>query len=340
MSEQSPETAEAPEPQRRGGPIAWSVRNPIAANLLMVILLAAGLWTALTIQKEVFPQFQLCIVEVSVTYPGASPEEVEQGILLPVEEAVQGVQGIGEMTSTAEEGTGRVTLELVSGADRMKAFQDIDQAVSRIRTFPDDIEEPEVRLQSRQREVMEIGLYGGQDIWSLRKLAERARDQLLANPDITQVELGNVPEYVTHVEIPRARLREYGLTLDDLRGRWTLVHLVSARCDEACRERIYYTRQIRAALGQDIPRVRRLVLAADGRGTRGLAGILHQHPQLTVVAAGSDASLVRQFPGPIAPATVFLVDPLGNLMMRFGPDVEADGILEDLEKLLKLSRIG
>jgi multidrug efflux pump subunit AcrB len=188
-------------------------RNAIAANLLMVLLLAGGLWTAATMQKEVSPQFELDIVEVSVVYPGAAPAEVETGILLPVEEAIRGVQGIREISSTAMEGVGQVSIELVAGTDRMRAFQDIDQAVTRIRTFPDDIEEPEVRLQARQREVMELGLYGAVDVWTLRKLAERLRDRLLSHDAITQVEIGRVPEYVTHVEISRHRLREYGLTL-------------------------------------------------------------------------------------------------------------------------------
>jgi len=210
MSEPTPELAS------KRGPIAWMARNPMAANLLMVLLLGGGLWTAVNIQKEVFPQFQLDVVEVSVGYPGAAPSEVEQGILRPIEEAVRGVEGIREITSEAREGRGEVSIELVSGANRMKAFQDVDQAVSRIRTFPDDIEEPEVRLQARQREVMSIGVFGPVEFWTLRKLGEQLRDQLLADPDITQVEIGNVPDYVTHVEIPRNRLREYGLTLPDI----------------------------------------------------------------------------------------------------------------------------
>ncbi len=195
------------------GPIAWMAQNSVASNLLMIILLGSGLWTAFKIQKEVFPQFQLDIVEVSVAYPGAAPEEVEQGILLPVEETIRGVKGIKEIVSTAREGSGNVSIELVAGTDRMRAFQDIDQAVTRIRTFPEDIEEPEVRLRVWQRDVMEIGLYGHVDIWTLRKLAERLRDQLLNHPEITQVDIGNVPEYVTHVEIPHHLLREYDLTL-------------------------------------------------------------------------------------------------------------------------------
>ena len=205
--------------ERARGPMAWMARNPIAANLLMAVLLIGGVWSAFDVQKEVFPQFQLDVVNVSVGYPGAAPEEVEQGILRPVEEAVRGVDGIRELTSQAREERGSLTIELVAGADRMKAFQDIDQAVSRIRTFPDDVEQPEVRLESRQVEVMRIGLSGPVDVWTLRQLAERVRDQLLADPAITQIELSRVPDYVTHVEIPRERLREYGVTLHDVARR-------------------------------------------------------------------------------------------------------------------------
>lgn len=195
------------------GAIAFMARNPIITNLLMIVLIGGGLWTMVNIQKEVFPQFQLDFVEVSVTYPGASPSEVEQGIVLPVESAITGLQGIKEITSNANEGSGEVLIELVPGTNRMKALQDIDQAVSRIQTFPDDIEQPQVRLQDQVRDVMQIGLFGDVDVWTLRVLAERLRNILLSNDQITQVEIGNVPDFVTHVEIPEHRLREYNLTL-------------------------------------------------------------------------------------------------------------------------------
>jgi len=206
----------ARDAEKGGGAVAWMARHPIAANLLMFIFLGGGLWTAVNIQKEVFPEFQLDIVEVRVEYPGSAPAEVEQGILLPVEEAVRGVPGIREINSTAREGSGVVEIELVSGTDRMQAYQDIDQAINRIRTFPDDIEQPEVRLQARQRDVLEVGLSGDVDIWTLRRLAEQLRDQLLTQPQITQVDMGNVPDYMTHVEIPLETLREYGLTLGNV----------------------------------------------------------------------------------------------------------------------------
>ena len=199
--------------RRKEGAIAYMARNSIATNLLMLLLLGGGIFTMFKIQKEVFPEFQLDFVEVSVAYPGASPAEVEQGVLQPVEEAVRGVQGIKEIVSEANEGSGQISIELVAGSERMKAFQDIDQAINRIRTFPDDIERPEVRLQSRQRDVLQIGLYGAADIWTLRQLAERLRNIILSNPAITQVELGNVPDYETRIEIPRRTLQKYNLTL-------------------------------------------------------------------------------------------------------------------------------
>ncbi|MEQ9407959.1 MAG: efflux RND transporter permease subunit [Fuerstiella sp.] len=198
------------------GPIAWMAHNSIAANLLMLLLLGGGIWSAFVVQKEVFPRFQLDMVEVTVGYPGAAPEEVEQGILRPIEEAVRGVEGIREISSSAREGRGEVLIELVAGQNRMKVYQDIDQAVSRIRTFPEQIEQPEVRLEDEQQEVMQVALYGPIDVWSLRKLAEQLRDQLQSHEQITQVSLRRVPAYVTHVEVPRQRLREYGLTLPDI----------------------------------------------------------------------------------------------------------------------------
>ena len=88
-------------------------RHAIAPNLLMILLLGGGIWTAFTMQKEVFPQYELDIVSVSVSYPGSSPAEVEQGILRPVEDAVRSVQGIKEMTSEAREGRGSIRIELV-----------------------------------------------------------------------------------------------------------------------------------------------------------------------------------------------------------------------------------
>jgi|TARA_A100001391_G_scaffold205468_1_gene207825 multidrug efflux pump subunit AcrB len=198
------------------GPIEWMARNSIAANLMMILLLMGGFWMALQVQKEVFPEFQLDIVEVTVNYPGAAPEEVEKGILLPVEEAVQGLSSIKEITSTADEGTGTIELELVAGSNHMQALQDIQQAVDRVRTFPEQAEEPRVQLLAPTQDVMELTLYGDVDIWTLRQLGEQVRNRLLSEDAITQAVIDDVPDYMTSVEIRQETLRKYDLTLTDV----------------------------------------------------------------------------------------------------------------------------
>lgn len=129
-------------------------------------------------------------------------------------------------------------------------------------------------------------------------------------------------------------------SLEDMRGRWTLVQVIGADCDGDCRARLHDLRQVRAALGEDRIRVARVALAARGRETPGLAGVLDAHPRLTVLQDAGDGPLAGQLPADTGSGTVFVVDPLGNLMLRFDPGVTPTGMLDDLEKLLKLSRIG
>lgn len=198
------------------GPLAWMVRNRVTPNLLMIFLLVGGLYMSSKIKKEVFPEFELDIVRVSVAYPGASPEEVEQGILLSVEEAVRGLEGVKELSASASEGRGTVTVELLADADQQKAYQDIRQEVDRISTFPDDAEEPQVTLLTRRREVLDLQIYGDIPEMALRETAEQVRDRLLQDAGITQIDLAGARDLEIHVDIPQANLRAYGLTLDAL----------------------------------------------------------------------------------------------------------------------------
>lgn len=204
------------------GPIAWMARNHVTANVLMMVLLVGGLFTTTRIKQEVFPDFSLDMVSVSVAYPGASPEEVEQGIVLAIEEAIRGIDEIKEVEATAREGLGVVNAELHTGVDAQKAYQEIDQEVARIVTFPRDAEESQVKLESRRRRVRELTLYGEIDELVLRELAEETRDRLLQSPGITQVDLLGVRQLEIHVEIPQENLRAYGLTLEGV------AHTISA----------------------------------------------------------------------------------------------------------------
>ena len=138
----------------RQGAIAWMTRNGVTPNLVMLVLVVGGFIASLQIKKEVFPEFSLDRISVTVAYPGASPEDVEQGIVLVVEEALQGIEGIDEITSTAGEGNAAVVAELTDAADANAVFQDVQQAVLRINTFPQDAERPNIALAKRTRSVL------------------------------------------------------------------------------------------------------------------------------------------------------------------------------------------
>ena len=196
------------------GPLAWMVYNRITPNLLMFVLLAGGLLVSGQIKKEVFPDFELDRISIRVAYPGSSPEEVEQGIILAIEEAVRGIEGIKEMTSTAAEGSGSVRIELHTDADQQKSYQDVRQEVDRIRTFPEDAEDPQVSLQTRRREVLSLLIYGNTTERALREAAEQVRDRLLQDPGITQIDFSGARDLEIHVDVPQERLRAYDLTLD------------------------------------------------------------------------------------------------------------------------------
>ena len=177
------------------GPVAWMVHNRITPNILMLVLLVGGLFMTTRIKQEVFPEFTLDIVTVRVPYPGSSPEEVEQGIVLAIEENVRGIVGVKEITATAAESIGTVTLELDEAADAQTVYQDIEQQVSRITTFPEDAEKPVVTLAARRREVLDLQLYGNASEWVLREIGERVRDQLLQADGITQVDFDSVRDF-------------------------------------------------------------------------------------------------------------------------------------------------
>jgi multidrug efflux pump subunit AcrB len=154
-----------------------------------------------------------------VPYPGASPQEVERGIILAIEEAVQGLEGVKEVQSSAREGSGTVTVEMIEGENLQRLAQDIQSEVDRITSFPEEAEEHQVVIVSRKRYVVSLALYGDQSERVLREYAEYLRDRLLQDPDITQVELTGVRNYEISVEIPQNTLRTYNLTLEEVAQR-------------------------------------------------------------------------------------------------------------------------
>jgi multidrug efflux pump subunit AcrB len=198
------------------GAVAWMAGHSVASNLLMLMLLIGGIIFAFRIKQEVFPELDLDEVNVSVSYPGSSPEEVERGIVLSIEEAIRGVDGVKEVRASAREGNASITAELILGADKQKVFQDIQQEVDSISSFPDDAEDPEVTISVHKRGVISIVIYGAIDELVLREITEQIRDKLLQSKNITQIELNGIREYELSVEVPSAKLREYNLTLAEI----------------------------------------------------------------------------------------------------------------------------
>ena len=198
------------------GPIAWMAKNGVAANLLMIIIIVGGALGASRIKQEVFPAFDLDLIRITVPYPGASPEEVEQGIILAVEEAVRGLTGVKRVTSGAGEGAGTVAVELLIAADPDRVLADVKSAVGRIRSFPDEAEDPDISIASRQQRVVSLVIASQQELGTLQELAERVREEVLKSPDVTQVDIEGIPALEIAIEVSRERLEEFGLTLQDV----------------------------------------------------------------------------------------------------------------------------
>ncbi|NNE19255.1 MAG: efflux RND transporter permease subunit [Myxococcales bacterium] len=208
------------DPDKERGVIAWSAKNSVAANVLMLILIVGGIVTlASGIKQEVFPEVELDVVSVSVIYPGASPAEVEQAVVLAVEEAVRGIDGVKKVTSSAMEGQASTLVELLLNTDKDRALNDVKSAIDPITSFPEDVERPTVSLLSNRQQVISIVLYGDVDEATLRSVAENSRRTLLQDPRITYVELSGIRPLEISIEVPQAELRKYGLTIDEVAAR-------------------------------------------------------------------------------------------------------------------------
>ena len=170
-----------------------------------------GLWSG---KREVFPSVSSDMISVSVVYRGAAPSEVEQGVCIKIEEAIQGIEGIKKILSTATEGLGTTRAELVPGTDIPEALEEIKSAVEAIDTFPQLTEKPVIEEIVVEKQVINVAIAGEVGAMALRQFAELVRDDLTAIPDITQVRLANARPYEISIEVSPSALRQHGLTFD------------------------------------------------------------------------------------------------------------------------------
>ena len=196
--------------------ISWFSENGVAANLLMSSIIFMGLFAMTTVVLEVFPEISVQSVTVSVPYLGAAPEEVEEAVCVRVEEAIQDLDGIKKLRSNASEGMGVIIAELDSDADTRKLLDDIKARVDAIETFPEETEKPIIQEVLIRAQVISLAIYGDVEEQTLKALAEKARDELNALPEITQIELAAVRPYEISIEVSEDDLRRYGLTFDEV----------------------------------------------------------------------------------------------------------------------------
>ncbi len=196
--------------------IEWMTDNHVTANLIMLLLVFGGVVSLVFIKVEIFPDLRLESVSVTMIYPGAAPDEVEESICVKIEEAVSDIQGIEKIVSSASEGRGSVTIELEPGEDVSRRQEEIKAAVDRIVTFPENAEKPVVAQIERISPVINLGIYGDMDEKTLSELTEKMRDELINNYDISSISVTGVRDYEISVEVDEEKLREYNMTFDEI----------------------------------------------------------------------------------------------------------------------------
>ncbi len=197
------------------GPIAWMARNSVTANLLMLFFIVGGLLTSFQIRKEVYPNYQMNSVKITVSYSGATPDEMEMGIVLPIENAIRGIEGIKQVNSRALGGFANITAELINNVNVDRVLGEIESEVNRT-NLPAGAEKPRVTRSAIQHESMELILYGDVDPVALRETTSLVRDTLLRSSYLTQVEMHWASKYEVKVYVDKENLERYGLTLNSL----------------------------------------------------------------------------------------------------------------------------
>ncbi|MBT6339798.1 MAG: efflux RND transporter permease subunit, partial [Desulfobacula sp.] len=194
----------------------WSVEHRVAVNLIMIFLIVAGLYTVLNMKRELFPVFSLDMIDIGVTYPGASPEETEEGICIKIEEKLKSLEDVKTMYSTALEGHGSVTLELSAGTDINEKLDEIRTLIDQIDSFPEEAKDPVITEIKNNDPAIYLAIYGDVDEKVLRDTAEKIRDDLVETDNISLASLIGVRGYEISVEVSEENLRQFNLSFDQV----------------------------------------------------------------------------------------------------------------------------
>lgn len=192
--------------------ISYFARHPTAANLLMIVMLAAGVLSVGRLQRETLPDATPVEVEIRVPFPGATSLEVEETIVQRLEDALESVRDLKEMYGVAIQSMGSVTLEMMENGDYSAFRNEIDNAVAGIDDFPDDAEPPIITKLNTRQPVLDVLVAGKMSEVSLKAFAEQLRDRLIASPEISEVNLDGFSDHLLRVELSREAMLRYGLS--------------------------------------------------------------------------------------------------------------------------------
>ncbi len=198
------------------GLISWFARNPVAANLVMVLVFFAGTLSLLNMSKEIFPRTETRVISIGAPYPGAAPVEVEKGVILPMESALEGLQGIKKITSVADRDYARIYLEIEASEDINEVMSQVENRIDSITNLPDDLEKPTVKRVERNLWGMGVAVYGDMTQLEKKIVGDEIYDELLALPEVKEIRLWGAGTYEISIEVRESRLRELNLTLAEV----------------------------------------------------------------------------------------------------------------------------
>ena len=196
--------------------IEWFAANPVAANLLLWLILAAGLASSGLLRQQPFPNVAFGLISISAGYPGASPGQVEQAVTIPIEEAIQAVDGIHRVHSSSAEGYSNVLAELRVDADPRRVMEKIQSRVDTLDSLPEDVDPPSVQELFDDSVLLGIAVFGFASERTLRALGEGIRDDVVALPNVARAELAGTRAPEIALEVSESVLRRHGLRFDDV----------------------------------------------------------------------------------------------------------------------------
>lgn len=216
MESSTPTTPPPPQRPSETGIIAWFTRNTVAANLLMAFIIIGGILSVMSIRKQMFPTVELNMITIQVPFPGAAPQEVEQGVVIRIEDAIDDVEGIKNVRSTSREGLASISIEVETSYPVQEVMDEVKMRVDGIASFPAQIEPPNIYRTRQQRQIIWVSVYGDIDEHARKQLAKELRDDLRTYSGISQVQVIGARDYEIAIEISEHDLQRYDLTFNDI----------------------------------------------------------------------------------------------------------------------------